>query len=194
MHLKRHGEINDFNPSRQKISKGGRVALAGVALLGVGAIGFGVSSMTKQEGFSNNVSDMQDLAAFTSPAHQEDRQNTQDAVDAQETMRQFFADQGGITDEQLALFAPNTGLTEEQLEGLTSTQLYPFDYDGHEPEASTSLMTKGLIAGGLGLGLLAGAGVVAAPWAYDARRRRMDEAVQASVDTAVISAFSEPQS
>lgn len=104
-----------------------------------------------------NMEDFEDLRRLTSPAHQEDRQNLQDAFDAQDAMREHFAERDGPTDEEVAIMADFTGLDVGQVESLVTTELYEMDYDGDVPMASSQQATIGLVMAVAGTGGAVGA-------------------------------------
>lgn len=127
----------------------GAIALTG----GATVIGLGLFANSSLKG---NWNDTEDLMRFTSPDEQDSRCDIQAAFDAQVTMFEHFEEQGGITQEQAEAMAPVVGLTADQIISLTGTDLYDMDYDCESPEASSSLATKGLLAGAVAGGLIVG--------------------------------------
>lgn len=134
-----------------RVRRAGRFALAvaGVAVVS----GLALLSKTQLEG---NWDDTKDLQEFTSPAMQQERQDTQDAFDALEEMQDHFEEQGGITDEQAEAMGPVVGLEPDEIKQLLSKRLFRMDYDGDVPEASSSEATKGLLAAAVAGGIIVG--------------------------------------
>lgn len=151
-------QVNSARPNRLPLWR--KVILGGSAVVAAGSVAWGAHQMTRED----NWQDFQDLKEFTSADGQEDRCNTQDAVDAQEKMRVFFEEHGGITPEQAAALGAAVGLEPEETYDLLTTELPDISYDCVDDNgvASTQEATIGLGAAALGGGaLLGGAGAAA---------------------------------
>jgi hypothetical protein len=141
-------------PSRAKRIGGQLVKWGSPTLI----VGWGVHQITK----GDNLEDFQDLAAFTSADHQQDRQEAQDAQTAQGKIHDHFEAQGGLTAEEANAMAPIVGLEPDEMQALVAAELFPMDYDGDVAVASSQEATYGVAALMFGAGLIAATGIGAA--------------------------------
>jgi len=109
-----------------------------------------------------NLHDFMRLREFTSPSHQQDRCKTEAAFNAQEKMYNYFAKKGGVSKAEAAAIAPSVGLTPQEVKAVLNNKLFQISYDCTTPTASTQTATLGLAEIVLGVGVLLGAGVMAA--------------------------------
>lgn len=152
--------------SDTRLRRWGRRLLLGAGLATAASLLGGGANLMLQD---DNMKDFNDLKAFTSPEHQVDRCKTQEAFDAQVKMRKFFDEKGGVTDAEAELMAGVVGLEPPEIKALLGNELFPMDYDCGTPEASSSVVTKGLAAVAVGSGILIGS---AGAGAYVAMRPR----------------------
>lgn len=155
--------VSEERQKRERLPRLRRVARAAIAFAGaVTVVGLGLFANSNLRG---NWNDTEDLMRFTSPGEQESRCDMQAAFDAQRTMHEHFESQGGITREQSRGMGPIVGLTPPKIRKLLSDDLFEMDFDCESPEASSSLATKGLLAGagigGMIVGVAGGATFVA---------------------------------
>ncbi len=102
----------------------------------------------------DNVEDFEELRTFTSADHRDERCEVQAAFDAQATIREYFDDQGGLSDEQAEAMAPAVGLTPEDMRALVGTELFVLDFDCDVAVASSQEATVGLLLISCALGAL----------------------------------------
>lgn len=146
--------VSEERQKRERLPRLRRVARGAIAFASaVTVVGLGLFANSSLKG---NWNDTEDLMRFTSPEEQKSRCDIQAAFDAQVTMFEHFEGQGGIDREQAELMAPIVGLTPSEIRNLLNTRLYEMDYDCESPEASSSLATKGLLAGAVAGGLIVG--------------------------------------
>ena len=136
----------------KKIRKWPRRAIGTVAVAGVAALAsFGSLLMFR----NNNMNDFEALRKFTSPSGQQDRCDMDEALKAQEQMRQHFAGEG-VPEDQVPLVSDFVGLEADQTTGLLETELFQMPMDCEQPTASSNEATQGIImvtaAGGIAIG------------------------------------------
>lgn len=126
---------------------------------------------------STNFKDYNSLYEFTSPSHQEDRCNTQNAFDAQENMYKYFHSNGkkGISTSEANAIGPVVGLNGKEVQNIIDHKLFYINYSCNIPTGSTQSATIGIVEGAIGGGILVGGGIAFAGLEFINRRNKKEQ-------------------